>query len=182
MASHTDYSLQPFERHHLEQVLRWRNSDAVRAYMYNDEPIGWEDHQRWYERMIVDASCDYRLFCYHDAPIGLTSATRIDRRSGKCFWGLYIGEPNVPPGSGLWLGYHALNHMFDELEMRKVICEAFAFNTRALRLYEKLGFSVEGIFKHHELKGGRYEDVVSLALFEDEWCNASAQLLQDEKS
>lgn len=182
MATHTDYSLQPFERQHLEQVLAWRNSDPVRAFMYSDATIEWEDHLRWYEHMIADSSCDYRLFCYQDKPVGLTSATQIDSHSGKCVWGLYIGDQSVPSGSGIWLGYHALNRMINELGMRKVICEAFAFNTRAVRLYEKLGFEQEGLFREHVLKNGRYEDVVSMAIFADEWRSVSAQLLQDERS
>lgn len=182
MPNHTDYSLKQLERHDLERVLGWRNADHVRAYMYHDELISWQDHERWYHRVMADPSCDYRLFCYHNEPVGLSSASQIDRRSGKCFWGLYIGAQNVPPGSGLWLGYHALNHMVLELGMRKVICEAFAFNSRAIHLYEKLGFREEGVFKRHVLKNGEYKDVVSLALFDEQWRQIGRQLLQDEDS
>lgn len=182
MASHTDYSLQPFERRHLEQVLDWRNSAHVRAFMYSDATIKWEDHLHWYERILADSSCDYRLFCHQERPVGLTSATQIDRHSGKCVWGLYIGDQGVPSGSGVWLGYHALNRMVGDLGMRKVVCEAFAFNNRALRLYEKLGFRQEGVFRKHIFKNGRYEDVVSMAIFDEEWRAISAQLLQGERS
>jgi len=180
MASDKDYSLRPLVRDDLERVLAWRNSDQVRSYMYHDDLISWAAHERWFNRVAEDARYDYQLFCYQTSPIGLTSASQIDRDAGTCFWGLYIGEQDAPPGSGSWLGYYAMNHMFDALAMRKVICEVLAFNKRAIRLYEKLGFEQEGCFRRHVLKNGRYEDVVSMALFVENWQKTKKLLERDD--
>jgi len=53
--------------------------------------------------------------------------------------------------------------------MRKLCCEVFSFNKGVQKLHTRFGFQQEAHYRQHILKNGRYEDVLGLALFAEEW-------------
>ena len=87
-----------------------------------------------------DQDTIYRILSLADRDLGFVAFTREDASNATCTWGLYIGEPDAPRGSGSALGALALTHAFTELAADEVISEAMASNDRAIRLYDRLGF------------------------------------------
>ncbi|GAB3193227.1 GNAT family N-acetyltransferase [Nesterenkonia suensis] len=83
-----------------------------------------------------------------------------------------LGVVLGPPAQGQGLGEEAAQLMlrlaFDEMGARKVELTVFSFNARAIGLYEKLGFSVEGRRRESVLHRGRFHDEVSMGLLESE--------------
>lgn len=49
--------------------------------------------------------------------------------------------------------------------LERIELEVFASNTPAIRLYEKVGFVVEGVKKRARKLDGAYDDIVEMALF-----------------
>ncbi|MGE5701489.1 MAG: UDP-4-amino-4,6-dideoxy-N-acetyl-beta-L-altrosamine N-acetyltransferase [Clostridia bacterium] len=176
MAIREDYLLREMEESDLELVLHWRNSERIRASMYTDKIISWEDHCAWFSRMRENNGIDYRIFEYLGRPIGLVNFTGIDRENRKCHWGFYLGETDVPRGIGTVMGYLGLEYAFESLLLRKICGEAFSFNQASINYHKRLGFREEGLFVKHILKSGNYEDVVSFALFQDEWIKIKGDL------
>jgi UDP-4-amino-4,6-dideoxy-N-acetyl-beta-L-altrosamine N-acetyltransferase len=80
-----------------------------------------------------------------------------------------LGEPDLPPGTGTEMGRLALGFAFETLGIRKLCGEAFAFNRASVAFHRKLGFRQEGIWRKHRLKNDKHEDIVSFALFRDNW-------------
>jgi RimJ/RimL family protein N-acetyltransferase len=78
-----------------------------------------------------------------------------------------------PRGRGRGLGTEAVRlvvgHGFEALGMHRIQLEAYADNERALHVYEKAGFVVEGVRRHAELHDGVWRDAVLMAVLEDEW-------------
>jgi UDP-4-amino-4,6-dideoxy-N-acetyl-beta-L-altrosamine N-acetyltransferase len=169
MSRREEYGLRPIEERDLDMVLRWRNSDRIRETMYTDHEITKDEHRAWFERLRKEPEIPFLVFEFQGKPIGVIQVTQIDRRNNKCFWGFYIGEPGAPPGSGTVLGYFGLKYIFEVLKIRKLCAEAFASNSASLRFHKRLGFVEEGRLAKHVLKYGRYEDVVSFALFQEDW-------------
>lgn len=153
----------------LEQILNWRNSDRIRAQMYTDEPITMENHLKWFSKASKDEQVSLKIFEFEGVPAGFVHITYRDRRNGIAHWGFYLGRDDLPKGTGSQMGSLALHHAFEVMGVRKLIGEAFAFNTASIRLHEKLGFRQEGIYRNHILKNGRYEDIVCFARFQDEY-------------
>jgi UDP-4-amino-4,6-dideoxy-N-acetyl-beta-L-altrosamine N-acetyltransferase len=176
MPARDDYSLVPMEAAHKDLVREWRNSDRVRAGMYTDHTIAREEHEQWSSRVLADPSVDYRVPCYRGRPIGLVAITNIDLVNSKCFWGFYVGEPTAPVGAGAAMEYLALQYMFEARGTRKVCCEVLSSNEPVIRLHSKFGFREEGRFLQHVLKGGRYQDVVFLAMLAIEWRDREATM------
>jgi UDP-4-amino-4,6-dideoxy-N-acetyl-beta-L-altrosamine N-acetyltransferase len=169
MSSRQDYRLRPLFDSDLERVLIWRNSERIKANMYSDHIILTEEHLTWFNNIKTNESCIYRIFEFQDKAIGLASATQIESYSNKCIWAFYLGEEEVPFGSGAVMEFLFLELLFEEKNIRKVCCEVFSFNQSTISLHKKFGFQEEGFFKQHVLKNGKYEDIVSLSLFQDHW-------------
>lgn len=62
-----------------------------------------------------------------------------------------------------------LRFCFDELNLHRVSLTVFAFNTRAIRLYESLGFTHEGTHREFFARDGRRHDMLLYGLLRREW-------------
>jgi RimJ/RimL family protein N-acetyltransferase len=71
-------------------------------------------------------------------------------------WGKGVGQDAVRT---------LVRYAFDYLNLRKVSLEALADDPRAVGAYRKAGFAEEGRFRAHTWHGGRYADVVRMAVF-----------------
>ncbi|MDD5286883.1 MAG: UDP-4-amino-4,6-dideoxy-N-acetyl-beta-L-altrosamine N-acetyltransferase [Desulfuromonadaceae bacterium] len=164
-----DFELRPIMESDLEMVLSWRNSERVRSYMYTDHLISLQEHRAWFERVSKEAFPTVLIFEYMGRPVGLKSFTQIDTRNNRCHWGFYLGDTELPRGSGSVMGLMALEFIFEEHGFHKVCAEAFAFNEGSIKYHERLGFVKEGCFARHVLKNGIYQDIVLFGCFKDEW-------------
>ena len=169
MPRREDYRLRPVEEADLAKVLEWRNSERIRANMYTDHIISVDEHRRWFRNLREDRRLVCLVFEYLGRPAGMVNFTGIDEANGKSQWGFYLGETDLPRGTGTVMGLLGLEYAFEILKIRKVCGEAFAFNSASLNFFGRLGFAEEGRFARHVLKNGRYEDVVSFALFREDW-------------
>lgn len=170
------FRLRPAEERDLEVLLCWRNAERIRANMYTDHLISMEEHRFWFERLGKERTACALIFEIDGIPTGVVNISRIDRRNGTCHWGFYLGVEDAPQGSGTIMGFLGLDHIFGALALRKVIGEAFAFNRSSIAFHERLGFVREGVFVEQVLKNGRYEDVVSFALFRNDWLRLKPSL------
>lgn len=159
------YCLHPMSEKDLQLVFKWRNSPRVSKEMYTDRKIAWEEHAKWFKSCQTSKEIENFLCYLEQEAIGVVSITDIDMKNRRCSWGIYIGREDAPKGSGTKMGYLALQYVFNDLKLQKIWVEVLANNTVSLNFHKKLGFRVEGIFRQHILKSGRYEDVVRFALF-----------------
>lgn len=177
MLNFSDVSLRKIAAEDSELIRQWRNSDRIRINMYNDHIISKEEHEYWFQRAQQENnSASYLVFEINHRAIGFVSFTNIDAMHDRCSWAFYLGETDVPRGAGAAMEFIALDYAFNQLGIRKLCCEVFSFNSGVIRLHEKFGFIQEGKFIKHFLKNGKYEDIVSLALFKECWDENSAKL------
>ncbi|WP_232697661.1 GNAT family N-acetyltransferase [Brevibacillus daliensis] len=62
-----------------------------------------------------------------------------------------------------------LNYAFTKLNLHRVELEVYAFNIRAIHVYEKLGFVREGVKRDFLFQEGTYHDMVMMSMLEDEY-------------
>ena len=178
MTMRKEYRLRPVVEEDLELVLSWRNSDRIRRNMYGDHIICMDEHRIWFKHLEQNPAAEYLFFEFQRKPIGMVYFTDIDSKNNKCFWGFYLGEENLPRGTGTVMGVLGIEYAFETLNIRKLCGEAFQFNTASLKFFRRLGFSEEGHFARHVLKDGKYEDVISFALFRECWQDIRVKLEQ----
>jgi RimJ/RimL family protein N-acetyltransferase len=84
-----------------------------------------------------------------------------------------IGIDILPPYQGKGYGSEAIlwvvDYAFRRAGLHRVKVRAFSYNEGAIRLYERLGFVVEGRERESVWHEGQWWDVVTLGMLEAEW-------------
>lgn len=176
MPSRDRCSLRLMNEADLPLVLQWRNSQRVRQFMFSTHIISEDEHQSWWQRASIDRASRHYVFEVDGRPVGVVNFVEMDEPDGTAAWGLYLGADDTEPGTGSAMAWFALSEAFGPLGVRKLLCDVFASNEVALGLYEKVGFQREGVRRAHRFHDDRYEDVVELALFADDWSRIAEEL------
>jgi RimJ/RimL family protein N-acetyltransferase len=102
--------------------------------------------------------------------IGMMDLSDISWSHGVAWVAIGIGDEAQ---SGQGYGYEAmrllLQFAFDELNLHRVQLTVFDYNQRAIRLYEKLGFTREGAFREFLQRDGQRHDMILYGLLRPEW-------------
>lgn len=106
----------------------------------------------------------------NDEIIGDIALQDIDASNRKA--GVRIAIPqDIHQGKGY--GSEALRlvleYGFGQLQLHRIELEVFAFNDRALHVYEKLGFKVEGRQRDALFYDHRYYDAILMSFLEEEY-------------
>lgn len=147
-------------------IIRWRNSDAVRPYFIYQEPFTVEGQKQWLEKEIFSGKGFQFIVCRveDDRPIGCTYLRDYDSYKRKAEYGFFIGEPEER-GKGIGTEMLALTmrFAFQEVQIHKLFARAFANNPASIGSFLKNGFEQEAYLKDEEYISGEYRDVVFLA-------------------
>ncbi|MET7680014.1 GNAT family protein [Streptomyces sp. NPDC005423] len=92
-----------------------------------------------------------------------------DPAARSCTFRTLIG----PRGRGRGVGTEAtrlvIQHAFEQLGLHRVELAVYGNNPRARRVYEKVGFVVEGVRREAHLRDGEWVDEVIMAVLDREW-------------
>ncbi len=105
-----------------------------------------------------------------DRLIGFVELDGIQWANGDSFLGIGIGDRDY---RGKGYGTDAMRvverYAFTELNLHRLSLNVFGYNTRALRSYEKAGFSVEGRAREVLNRDGRRWDLIFMGILKSEW-------------
>ncbi|HJS29622.1 MAG TPA: GNAT family protein [Anaerolineales bacterium] len=105
-----------------------------------------------------------------DRPIGFIDLGYRNWHTGNAWVGIGIGERDSwGKGYGTDAMRLILRYAFDELNLHRVSLGVFEFNPRAMRSYEKAGFTVEGRERAAIHRDGRRWDVILMGILRSEW-------------
>lgn len=105
-------------------------------------------------------------------PIGNIGLVGMDLRNRKTEVGIMIGEKDMwSQGYGSDAMVVLLRYLFDEMNINRVGLYVDVGNHRALRSYEKCGFSREGVVRQYRFKDGRYLDSVQMSILQQDWAS-----------
>lgn len=105
-----------------------------------------------------------------DRAVGHAALYRIDTSAGSAEFGILLGDKSVwGKGIGSQVTRSVIDYGFETLGLRRIYLEVLETNERAKRVYEKLGFRVEGRLRQHQFKDGKPIDVVVMGLLRDEY-------------
>ncbi|MBK3565890.1 GNAT family N-acetyltransferase [Streptomyces sp. MBT62] len=97
-----------------------------------------------------------------------------DPTARSCTFRTLIG----PRGRGRGIGTEAtrliVGHAFEQLGLHRIQLEVYGHNHRARRVYEKVGFVVEGVRREAMLRDGEWVDDVLMAILDHEWAALTA--------
>jgi RimJ/RimL family protein N-acetyltransferase len=102
--------------------------------------------------------------------LGITRLMFIDFNSLNAELGIYIGDSTYQnAGIGKKALCLTLENGFNQLHLSKIYLKVSTINIRAVGLYKKFNFKAEGYLREHFLKNGKFEDVIYMALFKEDF-------------
>lgn len=168
------YKLRELERTDLPIINSWRNSfELVETLGGPFRYINLEVDIKWFDNYmsnrgnavrcaIVDENDDSKI-------LGLVSLTPIDQLNQCAEFHIMIGEDNQGRGIGTYAVAEMLRHAFYNMNLHRVELTVLEYNKRAQHLYEKVGFSREGVKRKAAYKNGRFVDVLLYSILREEF-------------
>lgn len=103
--------------------------------------------------------------------IGEAALTGIDllNRSANIRIGMHVGLRVTGKGYGTEAMRLMLEHGFRRLGLHRIELGVFAFNPRAIHVYEKLGFKREGVLRDSLYMDETFHDQILMSLLEHEF-------------
>jgi RimJ/RimL family protein N-acetyltransferase len=104
------------------------------------------------------------------APVGEVVLMNIDNvnRNASIRISLF-SEADFSKGYGSEAMRLMVNYGFKELNLHRIELDVFAFNTRAIRVYEHIGFQREGLLRDTLFYDGEFHDTVLMSILESDW-------------
>lgn len=153
-----------------------RDPDVIRTLnipRYLDAPVSDAEIET-YCAQVMQSPSDL-FFAIHwsedDAFIGTIKAAKIDRYAGHADIGIMIGRKDLW-GQGAATEAIALlcRFLFEELGLRRLTAGSMAINPGMVRVFEKLGFRQEGVFRQQDrISETEYCDHIHLGCLRDEF-------------
>lgn len=153
------------------KIAHWKSDPILsRQLISNFKETSVCDAIGWIETNSIDKNqCLQGIYLTKDGLCGLVGIVRlmyIDYESSTAELGIYIGDQS---NQGKGIGGDALDLMlrkaFVELELKKIYLKVVSFNRRAISLYLKRDFQIEGTLREHYYFNGSFYDVICMAKF-----------------
>jgi RimJ/RimL family protein N-acetyltransferase len=160
-----DVSLQPVGPEHAAAMYAWMcDPDVSRNIGLRTTPSP-ERTRVWIARAAEDAAVN--AFAIHVAQrhVGNVVLDELDRHLGTARLSIYVGEHDARAGGvGQTALVLALRRAFGPLGLHKVWLTVHARHAGARRLYERVGFVVEGVLRGEFLLDGERIDALRMGI------------------
>lgn len=160
--------LRSMEPEDMAVVRSWINDERITAYQQSRLPTDAGSQESWFTRTREDASkLKLIIEAKEDGPVGMASLMKIDQKNKNCEVGVYVSSDAQKKGFarealGLLLGF-----AFGEWNMRKVYAQILDFNVPSQRLFQSLGFVLEGTLKDDVFTNNQFRSTLLFALHAD---------------
>ena len=168
----------PFTEKHLNnpKYIAWlRDYEVIKTLnllLYIEKPVSYSELKEYYKNLCHSNNDIFFALISNESDefIGTVRVSQIDKKLLSADVGIMIGEKEYW-GSGISTDILKVvcNYLFSKLEMRKLTCGFMAVNPAMQRVFEKLGFKVEGIFRKRDFYEGKFVDHIYMGCFIDEF-------------
>ncbi|WP_282033712.1 GNAT family N-acetyltransferase [Metabacillus indicus] len=163
-------TLRALKRDDSDKILEWVNNPKLKFLTGTVFPVSEVEHEKWFENKLNEKT--NKIFGIEEhttkhfiGVVGLNNTDFINRNTELY---IYIGDENH---WGKGLGTDAvktlINFVFEELNLHRISLVVFAYNTRAIKAYEKVGFVSEGVMRESLFKNGNYHDKILMAIINE---------------
>jgi RimJ/RimL family protein N-acetyltransferase len=157
----------------LKAFQRWYADPAVvRLTRYQDGPMRPDEIERFFAARALGT--DSLAMAIHvrgnDRLIGTCALSQLDADNGSALFHITIGEKDAwGHGYGTEATRLMIDHAFGVLGLHRIALSVFAFNERAVRSYQSVGFVIEGRAREAIWRDGQWWDEISMSILAADW-------------
>jgi RimJ/RimL family protein N-acetyltransferase len=163
--------LRPFDLADAPQLTAWINDWRVAQTLQFRWPMSVHQEEDFLGTMYTSKTDMVVAICLKEDNrlIGGTGLHQIDQVNRRAVFGIFIGDVDswgqgyATDATRLMIGV-----AFERLNLRRLELDVHSFNPAAKRVYDKLGFQVEGVRRAHTHHQGQYHDTYLMGLLREE--------------
>jgi RimJ/RimL family protein N-acetyltransferase len=180
MLIYQDIGIRPVEHGDIEAIRRLRNDETTFMQLTDARLITPAMQEAWYESLGTDQSRGFYTVVKIDRDltlpvlseaefIGMIRTSEIDRTNRSICIGADVAPAMRGRGYGTKIYKAFLKYLFEAQAFHRVWLLVLETNTIGRRLYENVGFRVEGVQRAAIWRDGAWRDYVSMSLLDDEY-------------
>lgn len=164
--------IRPHSKKDIPLRVKWLNNPLVSIFI-GDEPnkkTTFKKETVWFDSYKKNKHKKFFTIYSDNTPIGFMGLSSINATNKNADLFIAIGEDEYR-GKGFgklglkWL----INYAFKTLELNKINLGVLDDNISAIKLYEKVGFKVEGEMKEEVFSNAKWHSMLSMAIFKKDW-------------
>jgi RimJ/RimL family protein N-acetyltransferase len=170
-----DVYLRLLEKNDLESRVHWINDEENIKTLLFDWPTSLAKTEKWFQNAVMDnTKINFSIVDKHNQNlIGMTGLINVDRVNGIAQFYITIGNKEYRgrklPDEIIPL---VLEYGFMELGLKKIYLYTLFNNIKARKIYEKNGFSEDGILRQHVFCRGEQQDLYVHSILRNEWAES----------
>jgi RimJ/RimL family protein N-acetyltransferase len=167
--------LRAAEREDIKIFHEWVNDPEVTRGLAMFLPMSFADEENWFNSLAKRDQKERPLVIEVRKGkawkmIGNCGVFDIDAVNSSAELGIMIGEKSEwNKGYGSEVMSLLVRHCFETLNLNRAFLRVYTDNIRAVRAYEKAGFTLEGRLREAVFKFGKYDDVLIMSVLRSEW-------------
>lgn len=169
-------TIRKFEKRDIPAKVEWVNNPANNRYLHYDLPLEVGKTERWFDN---NKDRTDRLDCVIEAdgtPVGLIGLLSIDRKNSKAEYYVQIGDTDYKgKGVAKEASRLILREGFTTLGLNRIYLYTEVENISAQKLYERVGFVMEGRLKKDVFSHGQYADRFVYGILREDWEKADGR-------
>jgi RimJ/RimL family protein N-acetyltransferase len=165
--------LRAIETHDLPQLLAWRNDPRLRRYFREFRELNLTQQRQWFDTK-VNNDPTTRMFAIVERGrerhvgrlLGAGGLCYIDWVNRSADFSIYIGADDLyidqryAPDAAVTM----IRYAFDELGLNRLWSEVYGFDAPKQRLFEALGFTLDGCHRQTHWAEGAWHDSLFYSL------------------
>ena len=150
-----------------EEYVNWLNDIEIYKYLDNGGDYTYKSLSDYLNKYAENPVLFWGIIVKEtNTHIGNIKIDPINKRNQIGEYGILMGDKNKwGQGYAKEATKAVIDYCFKVLELRKITLGVIKDNITAVKLYQKLGFETEGIYRMHGIYGGKYCDAIRMALF-----------------
>ena len=157
------------EQEDLPRLNEMFDDPAVLAGLMMPFPQPLAGIREWMERTRgQDDQVHFVIETIAGEAIGICGLQDIDPRARQALLGIWIGKPYWDRGFGADAMQVLCRFGFRQMNLQRITLHVYEPNERARRVYERVGFRLEGTMRRAQFVGGRHVDEHVMGLLAEE--------------
>ena len=144
---------------HSQDIWEWRNDRLTRKMSKNSNHIPWENHKKWFSKVIIDPDIFFYIGEIENKIIGSVRFVKHEKFLNDYFININISPNNRGKGLSKCLLKSSINKFSTDVnKIRFLKAEVKKINHVSKKLFINYGFEIENSFKN---------EIITLKLYID---------------
>ncbi|RLM27833.1 spermidine acetyltransferase [Brenneria alni] len=161
--------LRPLERDDLTFVHQLDNNASVMRYWFEEPYEAFVELSDLYDKHIHDQSERRFIIEHEQTKVGLVELVEINHIHRRAEFQIIIDPAYQGQGYASEAAKLAMDYGFSVLNLYKLYLIVDKENNRAIHIYSKLGFEVEGELIHEFFINGEYRNTIRMCIFQQQY-------------